>query len=371
MRRRWLRQDRGGSTRAVPVRGGREAGGPARAYHRPCRTALPDAASALCGSRRGAGHALAIRHAKRARRCGATHLCGRAASGGGHARAPVQEDHLPQPRPARHRRGAAVRGRAQGAAQVTFAHHRRPHPLRHPHPTHPPDGYLGVAQLDHDRVTSPVTERRRDHCGARVGRGSARRARPRAGPRGPGLLRGAAHLRHPGGGGHHCARGTGCEGGDCARRVHRPRPAPPLLRRPPGRRPGLHDDHRVRPGHPDREHDRHLLGTHVRARVSPPVARPGGAGRSASVRGHDVPQRQAAECRVAGAPGRHQAFLRAGGGVRGRAAGPRDPRRRQSSRRRPERRCQRSWHRAVHSDAARNHERNAGDAINQPSRSSR
>ena len=47
-----------------------------------------------------------------------------------------------------------------------------------------------------------------------------------------------------------------------------------------GRRARVHDDHRVRPRHPEREHDRHRPGGHARARPALPAPRPRRAGRS-------------------------------------------------------------------------------------------
>ena len=67
-----------------------------------------------------------------------------------------------------------------------------------------------------------------------------------------------------------------------ARDHHRPRPDggghararhARLLERPL-RRPGVHDDHRVRPRHPEREHDHHRPRRHVRAGPALPATRP-------------------------------------------------------------------------------------------------
>ena len=66
------------------------------------------------------------------------------------------------------------------------------------------------------------------------------------------------------------------------------------VRRRRGRRPGVHDDHRVRPRHPEREHDRHRPGRHARAGAALPAPRPRGPVVAPGVRVPPVPPPRAA-----------------------------------------------------------------------------
>ena len=119
LRRRGLRQDRGGDARRVQGGDGRQAGGGPRADHRPGVPALrrrsrerfagfPVRIDMLCRFRTQAEQKQTLaRPRRRPRRH--RHR---------HAPAAVEGRRVPRPRPARRRRGAAVRRGAQGEAQA-------------------------------------------------------------------------------------------------------------------------------------------------------------------------------------------------------------------------------------------------------------
>ncbi len=125
------------------------------------------------------------------------------------------------------------------------------------------------------------------------------------------------------------------------------------VRRRRGRRPRLHDDHRVRARHPQREHDRHRPRGHARAGAALPAARAGRALVAARLRVPALPPARAALGRGAqAAPGDLQR-LGARRRVPDRAVRPRDPRRRQHPRRRAVRAHGRGRVRPVLADARR------------------
>ena len=101
------------------------------------------------------------------------------------------------------------------------------------------------------------------------------------------------------------------------------------VRRRRGRRPGVHDDHRVRPGHPQRQHDHHRPRRRPRPRAALPAARSGGPIVAAGVRLPALPAPRATVGRGAEATAGDLQRLRAGAGLPDRAGRPRDPRRRQ------------------------------------------
>ncbi len=172
-------------------------------------------------------------------------------------------------------------------------------------------------------------------------RRGVRRARPRrdparARPRRPGLLRPQPGRDHRGAGraaAQHAA-------GRPLRRRPRPdgrgraREGDDRLRRRRGRRPRVHDDHRIRARHPERQHHRHRPRRHARARPAVPVARPGRAVVAARLRLPAVPPPRAAVGRGAQAAAGDLQRVRAGRGVPDRAVRPRDPGGRQHPRRR-------------------------------------
>ena len=136
LRRRRLRQDRGRPARRLQGGAGRQAGGGARPDHGP-GAAAPRHVPAPPGALPGAG-----RDAEPLRR-----QAGAGADRGGHRRGegrhpdrdasdPEQGHRLRRPGAAGGRRGAALRGRAQGADQGDAPRGRRADPLRHADPAH-------------------------------------------------------------------------------------------------------------------------------------------------------------------------------------------------------------------------------------------
>ena len=126
------------------------------------------------------------------------------------------------------------------------------------------------------------------------------------------------------------------------------------------RRAGVHHDHRVRAGHPEREHaDRGPRG-HLRAAPAAPAARPGRPEQRARLRLLPVPAGDPADRDRARAAGHHRAAHRGGRGhVRG-AEGPGDPRRGQPARRRAVRAHRRGRLRPVRADDRRGGHRAEG-----------
>ena len=102
---------------------------------------------------------------------------------------------LQEPRPPRHRRGAALRRRPQGAAQGAALRRPRPHAHRHPDPAHAAARALRRPRALADRHAAGRPPRD-PHLRQRVRpRHRARGAAARALPRRPGVLRRAAHRR--------------------------------------------------------------------------------------------------------------------------------------------------------------------------------
>ena len=197
--------------------------------------------------------------------------------------AAVEGRPVPRPRPRRRRRGAALRRRREGAAQAAAQRGRRADPVRHADPAHaqPRPGRHPRPQRHRDAAGGSAADpdpRRRG-----IGRARPRRDPARARPRRAGLLRPQPGRddRGPGGAAAPAAarrpvrrrarpdgRGRAREGDDRVRGRRR-------------RRPRLHDDHRVRARHPEREHDRHRPRRHARAGPAlpaPRARRPVGAG---------------------------------------------------------------------------------------------
>ena len=140
LRRRRLRQDRDRGPGRVQGGAGRQAGGDPGADHaagaaaprhlrRPVRR-LPD--------QRGAAVAVPERRRDQGDHRGAGRRQGR--RGRRHPPAAVAGDQVQGPRPGGDRRGAAVRRRAQGAAEAAADGRRRAGHVRHPDPAHPGDG---------------------------------------------------------------------------------------------------------------------------------------------------------------------------------------------------------------------------------------
>ena len=106
------------------------------------------------------------------------------------------------------------------------------------------------------------------------------------------------------------------------------------VRRRRGRRPGLHDDHRIGARHPERQHDRHRPRRHARARPALPAPRAGRPVGAAGLRVPPLPTPRAALGRGPQAPPGDLQRVRARRRVPDRAVRPRDPRGRQHPRRR-------------------------------------
>ncbi len=195
LRRRRLRQDRGGAARRLRRRHVRHAGGGDRPHHATGPPALQELLRTLPRPAAARPPALPLRLGKgrhgdarrpRRRQHRDRHR---------HPRAPRQGRHLQEPRPPRHRRGAALRRRPQGAPQGAAHRRPRPHPDRHAHPAHPATRPLRRPRTLADRH-APGRPPRDPHLRQRARhphhpRGAAARALPRR----PVLLRRPAHLR--------------------------------------------------------------------------------------------------------------------------------------------------------------------------------
>ena len=275
LRRRRLRQDRDRGARGVQGGAGRQAGRGARAddaarpaapadVHRP-DAQLPDhgeGALAVHAGQGGRRDPPGPRRRQRRRRRR-------------HPPAPADRGVLEGPRAGDHRRGAALRRRAQGA------HHRAARPRRHAvdvgdaDPAHPgdeprrhprdvddPHPARGAApDADLRRRPGAQADRRRDPARAAARRAGLLHPQPRAVDR---RRRGQAAPAHPRGAHRHRAR-PDARG---APRAHRQR-----VLGARARRPGLHDDRRERPGHLQRQHpDRRARG-HPGALAAPPAPR--------------------------------------------------------------------------------------------------
>ena len=159
--------------------------------------------------------------------------------------------------PAGGRRGAALRGLAQGVGQAHVRGGRRADPDGQPHPPDPgdgPDRHPGPLHGQHAAVGPPAHLDLR----GRVRRGGGVRGRPPgAAPGGPGLLRpqpGVGHRRRGPPAGGAGARGPG-GGGPRPDGRGQPGADRPRLLGAPVRPAGVHHHHRV--GH------RHALGQHL------------------------------------------------------------------------------------------------------------
>ena len=132
------------------------------------------------------------------------------------------------------------------------------------------------------------------------------------------------------------------------------------LRGPEVRRAGLHHDHRIRAGHPQRQHADRGPCRRLRAAPAAPAARPGRARHRARVRLLPVPAGGAADRDRARAAGHDRPAHRGRGGhVRG-PEGPGDPRGGQPARRRAVRAHRRGRVRPVRADDRRGGQRAEG-----------
>ena len=194
----------------------------------------------------------------------------------------VQGHHVPEPRPSRRRRGAALRRGAEGAAEAAEKTRRRAVHVRDADPAHAaplarrrarPVGHRDAAQgppgdRDADRPLQPRGDARGHRVRARARRPGLLRPQPR------GVDRPAEQLREelcPG-----C--GSRSATGRWAR-TSSSRHARFFTARL--RRAARHHHHRERDRHPHRQHHHHPPRRPLRPRPALPAARPGGAQRQA------------------------------------------------------------------------------------------
>ena len=188
---------------------------------------------------------------------------------------PGQGGAVQGPRPGRHRRGAALRRRAQGAAQGAAHLGRRAGDVGHPDPAHARDG-----GHRHPRDVDPADPARGAPPGAHLRRclrrEDAHRLDPaRADARGPGLLRAQQGVDDREGRGPHPRarargphRGGPREDGRAQARAGRARLLGEAVRRA-----RLHDDRRDRPRHLQRQHADRRAGRPARPLPAAPAAR--------------------------------------------------------------------------------------------------
>ena len=260
MRRRGLRQNRGGPAGGDEVHHGRQAGRHSGAHHRSGPAALchgGEPLPLLPGEHRGAvpvpdpgpgaGHP-------------GPDPGGKGGPADRHPQAIAEGPAVSRPGPAGHRRGAALRRDPQGKAPGAGPAGGHPDPVRHPHS---PDSEYGPVRHpghEHHRGAAPRPPAGADLCdGARVAR-HCRGHPPGAEPGRPGILPAQpggehrVHRRTPaavagGGCGHrHCPRQNGRAGAEL-------RHAADGRRRDPGA--GVHHHHRDRHRYPQRQHPDH------------------------------------------------------------------------------------------------------------------
>ena len=254
-----------------------------------------------------------------------------------HAPPAVAGRPVPGPRAGRGRRGAALRGRARRSGSSSSARGGRPDAVGHADPANAEPGPRRRARHERHRDAAGGPAADPDPRRGGVGRPRARRDPARARPRRPGVLRPQPGRDDRGPG----RAAAAAPAGRAARRRARPDGRGPAregdahVRGGRGRRPGVHDDHRVRPRHPEREHDRHRPGGHARPRAAVPAPRPRRAGQlAARLRVPALPPPRADERGGAQAAAGDLQRVGAGRRLPDRAVRPRDPRRRQHPRRR-------------------------------------
>ena len=336
LRRRRLRQDRDRGAGGVQGRPGRQAGRGARADDAAGHAAPLDVRRAdggLPGRAQGAeplpdrqgGQGGARRRRRRHRR----HR---------HRHPPAAQPRhaLQGPRAGHRRRGAALRRRAQGAAQADADRGRRARDVGHADPAHARDGdHRHPRDVDDHhpaRGAAPGAVLRRRLRGP-----AGRRGGPaRAAARGPGLLHpqpGAVDREGGGPDPRAGARGAGRHGarpdGGAPARAGDARLLGEALRRA-----RVHHDRGVGPRRLQRQHHDHRARRHPRPLPAAPAARPGRPRPGAGLRLLPLPAGQAADRDRARAAGHPRPALRPRRRHGDRDEGPRDPRRRQPARRR-------------------------------------
>ena len=189
LRRRRFRQDRGRPSRGVPRRDGRQAGRRTVSDHGARGAAHAHLRGPHGGLPRHGARALPLPGQEGAGRDAPRNEGGQGRHRGGHPPAPLQGRAPPQPRAARRRRGAAVRGGAQGAHQAAQGEGRRPHAHGHAHSAYLADGGDGDPRPVPHHDAAARSARRADAGDARRRSGDPRGRRPRARPGRPGVLR--------------------------------------------------------------------------------------------------------------------------------------------------------------------------------------
>ena len=200
LRRRRLRQDRGRPTRRLQGRAGRHAGrgaGSDDAAGEPARADVRRPLRAVPGARRVA-EPFPLPGAATCRRAGAGRRVRRRRDR--HAPPPGTGRPIQRAGVAGRRRGAALRGDAQGGREAHGRRGRRPDAHREPDPPHPRDGtdrHPGPVDGQHAAGRPPPDPHLRRRAGPV---GGERGAATRAAARGPGVLRPQPGLGHrPGG----------------------------------------------------------------------------------------------------------------------------------------------------------------------------
>ncbi len=353
LRRRGLRQDRGGHARRLRRRRGRQAGGDPRADDAARGAALRELQRplrAVAGEDRRAVPVPQPEGDRRGRR-GAGRRVGRHRHR--HAPADPEGGGVQEPRPRHHRRGAPLRRAPEGEPQAPARRGGRPHPHRHAHPAHARHVARGAARLLRHRHGAAAAPRHQDVRLPPVARHHPRGGDARVEARRPGLLpleRGR-HDREPARDPREAA----------SRGAHRRRPRPDARARPrardarllppEGQRPAVLDDHRDRHRRAHRQHDPHRPRRPLRSRPAAPAARARGPLAPPGLRlpahaARGGPQRQRQE-----APGGDPDDGGPGRGLLPRHARPRDPRRGRGAGRVAVGRHPRRGIRALHRDA--------------------
>ena len=189
LRRRRLRQDRGGAARRLHRRHRRQAGGLPRADHAAGRAALPDAGRPLRQVAGEGGRDVAA--SARARKITAA-LKGLADGSvdivvGTH-KLLSRVDQVQEPGPAHHRRGAPLRRAPQGGDEGDARRGRRAHAHRHADPAHAGHGAGRPARPVGDRHRAAAAAGHQDLRAQRGQRRDPRGGAARAEARRPGLL---------------------------------------------------------------------------------------------------------------------------------------------------------------------------------------
>ena len=279
LRRRRLRQDRGGAARGLRHGAQRQAGGGDRADHAAGAPALQDLHRALprLSGERGAGLAAGVDGAAGRDQGGARRRPGRYRHR--HARAARPRHQVQGPGAAGRRRGAAFRRLAQGEAEDAARRSARADADRDADPAHLATGaHRRARSLDHrlaaGRPAGGAHVRLALRCADRA-RGAAAREIPRRpgllclpAHRGPRRRQGLPRQTRAGDAGLRRARADAAGG---ARRHH-----VGLLRRQI-RRAAVDHHHRIRPRHPDRQYAHRPPRRPLRPVAALSVARPGGA----------------------------------------------------------------------------------------------